>query len=126
MNSSILELIFHPLFGMGLTIIFGIILLYIMYKDIIEHNKTICPICGKQTKGQKPHYFMRDRKVHRVHQGDCANKFLYKRKPQKINRKGYNKCSICGRKYKMNLSKKDKKEKQHYWPQSQCGAHMVK
>lgn len=77
MNGSILELIFHPFFGIGLVIIFGIMLLYVMYKDIKEYNKTICPICGKETKEQVALFLIRDRKIFRVHQGNCGNEFLY-------------------------------------------------
>lgn len=36
----------------------------------------------------------------------------------------YNRCSICERKYKMNLSKKDRHGNQTYWPKNQCGAHL--
>lgn len=77
MNSRILELIFHPFFAIGLIIIFGLLTLGIIYKDIIELNKNTCPICGKLTIRQNPHCFIRDRKIYTVHQGNCANEFLY-------------------------------------------------
>lgn len=77
MNSSILEIVFHPFFAIGLIIIIGLSTLWIIYKDIIELNKSICPICEELTTRQNPHNFIRNGKVYRVHRGSCAHQFLF-------------------------------------------------
>lgn len=75
MNSSILELICYP-FVVGFFI--GYCLVIMLYKSYItKSEKTICPICGKETKNQTSCIFRRKGKIYHVHYGDCANIFLY-------------------------------------------------
>jgi len=77
MNSSKLELIFHPFFLTGLIFIMELLLFCAIYRDLIAYNRTICTVCKKKIDNETICIFSRKGKIYRVHNGDCANIFLY-------------------------------------------------